>query len=196
MHLTLLALCLALITPTVAGAQVTIGGPSPKSTVIMQPDVQKELKLTKDQKKQIQDAMASMTPASMNADPTMMPDLSSINAQMDAKVTAGLSADQLARLNELWLQYNGPKVLVDANVATQLKLTDDQKTKIKAIWDQFGQEAMDGMVHARSQSAVNAIKKKRKDADVATLALLTPDQITAFTTMQGKPHKFMMPNDI
>lgn len=190
-----LTLVLCLLASGIAYAQFGFGGPGPKMTVISQPDVQKELKITKDQKKQIQEALTTMSSGSMAGNPMSMPDAGSMNAQMDAPFLAVLTPDQLSRLNELWIQYNGPKVLTDPTVAGQVKLTDDQKTKIKAIWDAFGQVAMDGMAHARSNSAVNAIKQKKKDADAATLALLTPDQVTAFTAMQGKHFKFMMPDE-
>ncbi len=172
----------------IAAAQFSLGGPSGKTQLIIMPDVQKDLNLTKDQKKQIQTTMQSMSSASA-ANMQMPTDMSQMNSQMDAPLLAILTADQLTRLQELWIQYNGPKVLQDENVQKSLQLTDDQKTKEKQIWDDYGQAIMSAM-QSRSMSAIKDIKKKRKDADAAAIALLTADQAKAFTDMQGKTHKF------
>jgi len=169
-----------------SGAQFNLGGPTGKMMLVIMPDVQKDLKMTKDQQKQVQAVMQSMNSAGNMQMPT---DMSQMNAQMDAPILAVLNADQLARLQELWIQYNGTKVLQDDTVAKGLQLTDDQKTKIKQLWDDYGQSIMDAM-QKRSQSAMNSMKKKKKETDEASLALLTPDQLKAFTDMQGKPHKF------
>ena len=169
-----------------------MGGPSAKSTVAIMPDVQKELKMTRDQKKQLQDAMMHLSPDTIQ----MTGDMSSINDATDAKALASLDADQLARLDELWIQYNGAKVLTLKSIADKLVLTADQSSKIKDIWDTYSQVLMDGMQHARSQGAVNALKKKKQEANDAALALLTPDQAKSFAAMQGKPFKFQQKNDL
>jgi len=159
--------------------------------VVMMPDVQKELKLSGDQKKQIMIAQRDL----MNGGGMSM-NMSTMNEEMDAKVLGGLNADQLSRLTELWIQYEGPLVLQDKVVAESVKLTDDQKTQIKAIWDKYQDTVLESMRNMRSNSAMNALKKTKKEADAATLALLTPDQIKAFTDMQGKAFKFQMKKEI
>jgi hypothetical protein len=160
-------------------------------TVVLMPEVQKELKLTSDQKKQIQTAVSSMS-----ADPsTMTMDMNSMNAQMDAKVLGGLSPDQLARLDQIWLQYDGPKDLQDKDVAEKLNLTDDQKTKIQAIWDEYKQIYLDAIQHIRIGSSMGGVKKKRKECDAATIALLTDDQNKAFIAMEGNSFKFHAKNE-
>ena len=178
--------CFFLLTVAqIATAQLSLGAPSGKTQLLIMPDVQRDLNLSKDQKKQIQTTMQSMNASNMQ----MPSDLSQMNSQMDAPLLAILNADQLPRLQELWIQYNGAKVLQDESVQKSLQLTDDQKTKEGQIWDDYGQAIMSAM-QSRSMSAIKDIKKKRKDADAAALALLTADQAKAFTDMQGKPHKF------
>ena len=190
-----LGLCVALIaaTASVAQAQFSFGSPGPKSEVIMLPEVQKELKVSKDQQKQIQAAMTMMPPGTGN--PTMA-DPSSMMANMDAQTLAPLSPDQVARLNELWIQYEGPRVVQDKAVSDKLQLTDDQKSKIGTIWDGYQQMAMDRMQHMHMGSTLNGVKKALKEAGDATLALLTPDQAKTFTDMQGKPFKFRTPKQM
>ena len=195
----ILSLALPILAPRMANAQM-MGAPGAKSMVAMMPDVQKELKVTKDQKKQIQDAISAMSKMGAGMDPTQMAaggvmDMTSMNNQMDARVLASLSPDQMSRLTELWVQYNGPRVLQNDDVAKQLQLTDDQKSKIKAIWDDYTNVYMDQMRHIHIGSTMNGVKKKKKECDAATLALLTDDQNKAFASMQGKPFKFMQKND-
>jgi len=153
----------------------------------MLPEVQKELRVTKYQQKQIQAGMTTMPQG--GAAPTMT-DMTSMMANMDAQTLAPLNPDQLARLNELWLQYEGPRVVQDKTVADKLQLTDDQKSKIGAIWDSYQTMAMDKMQHMHVGSTMNGVKKAMKEANEATMALLTPDQVKALTEMEGKPFKF------
>jgi len=188
----LVTLSLSIAAARTAHAQFGVGGkPGAKSMVVMMPDVQKELKLSGDQKKQIMIAQRDL----MNGGGMSM-NMSTMNEEMDAKVLGGLNADQLSRLTELWIQYEGPLVLQDKVVAESVKLTDDQKTQIKAIWDKYQDTVLESMRNMRSNSAMNALKKTKKEADAATLALLTPDQIKAFTDMQGKAFKFQMKKEI
>lgn len=158
----------------------------------MLPEVQKELKLTGDQKKQIQSAMM-MAPQGGMPDPNSM---SSMGADMDAKVLAPLTPDQLARLNELWVQYEGGRALRDKSVADKLQLTDDQKTKIASMWDAYQTTAMDQMQHLHPGSTMNGVKRLMKEDNDATFALLTPDQQKVLADMQGKPFKFKMPKQM
>jgi hypothetical protein len=184
-------LTLSVLAPRLAHAQFGFGGaPGAKSAVVTMPEVQKDLKLSGDQKKQIQAAMKDMGNGGMTGD------MASMNDNMDAKMLTGLTPDQLARLTEIWMQYEGPRVLQDKTVADNLKLTDDQRATIKDIWSQYGDSMLASMQKVRSQSGMNAIKKMKKDADAATLALLTDGQVKAFTEMQGKKIKFRMPKDI
>ena len=81
-------------------------------------------------------------------------------------------------------------------IADQLKLTDDQVTKMKAIWDGYQQAYLDKMRHMGMGSNMNSIKKLLKESNDATLALFTDDQSKAFTEMQGKPFKFKMPKQM
>lgn len=189
-----LSLCIALVaaTASVAQAQFSFGSPGPKGEVVMLPEVQKELKITKDQQKQIQAAMTTM---SQGANPNM-PDMTSMMANMDAQTLAPLNPDQVARLNDLWMQYEGPRVVQDKAVADKLQLTADQKSKIAAIWDGYQQTAMDTMQHMHAGSTMNGVKKALKEANEATLALLAPDQMKTLTEMQGKPFKFRSPKQM
>jgi hypothetical protein len=189
-----LGICLA-FSSALAGAakaQFSLGGVGAKMEIVMMPEVQKELKLTGDQKKQIQAASQSMGQGNM----TMSMDPSTMNANMDAVMLAPLTPDQLARLTELWIQYEGPRVVQDKATADKLQLTDDQRAKMKTIWDTYSQTYTNQMTHMRIGSRMGGLKKALKDSNAATLALLTDDQAKAFADMQGKKFKFSMSKDI
>jgi hypothetical protein len=157
-HLSL-GICFALFATatSLAQAQFSFGTPGPKSEVLMQPEVQKDLKVSREQMKQIQAAMQSMSQANMANMPNMnnMGDASAMVSSMDAQILAPLSPDQTVRLNELWLQYEGPRVLRDKTVSDQVKLTPDQVSKIGDIWEAYSKVAMEQMMHMRSQSQMN-----------------------------------------
>ncbi|MEA2552877.1 MAG: hypothetical protein QOJ65_1053 [Fimbriimonadaceae bacterium] len=175
-----------------ANAQFNLAGPAAKMTVLMNPDVQKELKLSGDQKKQLQkilkDATSNPT-AAMSG--TMMP--GDFMSAMDAKFLAVLDEPQTTRLTELWVQYEGPCVLKDKVVAEKVGLKDDQPSKIAEIWGAYEQEFMEGM---RSPSGSKGLKKKRKAANEATLAILTAEQAATYEAMKGKEFKFKTKKEI
>jgi hypothetical protein len=85
-------------------------------------------------------------------------------------------------------------------VATELKLTDDQKDKIKEIQTQIGEDMRTAMqslgVDPRNMSAEDRAKMnaKRNEINKAAndkiVALLTDDQKKSWKDMQGDPFKF------
>ncbi|WLD14617.1 hypothetical protein [Planctellipticum variicoloris] len=107
---------------------------------------------------------------------------------------ANLDAKQLARLEELRIQREGAGALARTEVAAKLKLTDDQKEKIKEALASaqvdlrggggggFDREAM--------QKRFEEARAKREKANADALAVLTADQKTAFDGLQGAKFEF------
>src|SRR5579864_4593463 len=128
-HLSL-GVCFALfsVATGIAQAQFSFSDPGPKTEVIMQPEVQRDLKISREQLKQLQAAMQSMSQANAANMPNMnsMSDVSAMNSNMETQMLAPQTPEQVTRLNELWLQYEGPRVLRDKTVSDQVKLTPDQ----------------------------------------------------------------------
>ena len=173
-----------------ASAQFNMAGPDAKTMVVITPEAQKELKITKDQNKQIQEVMKTAQAqgqASMSG-MSGMPYPTQVLSELDAKVLATLTADQVARLNELWVQYEGPCVLRDKTVAEKLQLTDDQKAKSEQIWSDYQRTFFEQA--QKGPTGYKGMKKVRADANEATLALLTDEQKTAYEALQGKPIKW------
>ena len=179
-----------------ASAQFNMAGPDGKMMVVITPEAQKELKITKDQNKQIQEVMkeaqaqgqTGMSGMSGMASPTQM------LSELDAKVLAILSPEQVARLNELWVQYEGPCVLRDKAIAEKLNLTDDQKAKLEQIWSDYQRTFFEQA--QKGPGGFKGLKKVRSDANEAALALLTDDQKTAYEALQGKPIKWRAKKEI
>lgn len=178
-----LALCLLAVAAN-AFAQFNMAGPDMKMMVLMQPEAQKELKLTGEQKKAITKAMKDM---SSTAAAGGMPDM----ANMDKPMLAVLTPEQATRLDELWVQYEGPCVLQKPEQADKLQLTPEQRTQVNTIWSDYGKLAMDTMMkQPASTGSVKEMKKKRAAANEATLALLTDTQKSAYAALEGKPIKW------
>lgn len=120
---------------------------------------------------------------------------------MDEEVTTILTPGQLQRLRELRVQYYGPSLLADKELAARLKLTPAQTKKVAAAVNVYDSEIgalqakapkredrekfrafMMGFRAARAQAAA------RRDA--ALLAILTPAQRASWVKMGGTAVRF------
>ncbi len=183
---------LTLVAIQAAVAQMPFLGPSTKVSVLMQPEVKKDLKITKDQDKQINQLIGDMAKQSQGMPPSMdmsaMSNAMSSFNEMDTKALAILTPEQQTRITQLWIQYDGAVVLETKELIEALKLNDDQQAKIKQIWSDYQGTFMDKM--RGGPGGYKALKGLRKTANENTLAILTPDQLKQFTDMQGKELKF------
>lgn len=174
------------------------------------PEVQKELKMTPEQtgkldakQQEVRDAMqgqgggnfAQMTPEERQARTEKTQDLN------DKAVGEILDATQVKRYQELQLQQQGPVAITRKSVATDLKLTDDQKTKLAAIQKQADADrlaAMQGldfrnMSDTDRQKFMTKLQQMQKDEGDKIVALLTDDQKAQWKTMQGTLFTFPAP---
>lgn len=178
---TVLVLAFSALSILSAAAQFGFGSVDPKWVVMMMPEAQKELKLTKDQKKQIQEATKGMQDMAKSGTAGM-----GMLSDMDAKMLAPLTPEQLTRLEELWIQYEGPSVLTLPEIAAKAKLTDEQQGKVKELWSAYAKSTMDSMMkNPGSMSGIKESRKKHSETNDATLALLTDEQKAAYTALQG-----------
>lgn len=95
-----------------------------------------------------------------------------------------LDASQLKRLKEISLQARGNGALADEEVATALKLTDDQKEAVKTIQDESGKR-MRELRDADPEERRQKFAELRKDTDEEYLAVLTDEQKAKFAEMKG-----------
>src|SRR5947209_7248015 len=110
------------------------------ANMLRTPEVQAELKLTDEQKTKVTDLLAKLREQRQSQGQ----DFQSLSqeerqklqatrrAEEDKQLADVLNADQMKRYHQLVLQQQGMTAVLDKTVADQLKLTDDQKTKIQA----------------------------------------------------------------
>ena len=108
------------------------------------------------------------------------------------RVTKVLTAKQLARLNEINLQVVGINALTFDEVAQRLKLTPEQRAKLKQLGDQSRRQMTHLHETNRSRSGSAAQKEYKQKVDAATAerkeqftAVLTDDQRMKFEQLQG-----------
>jgi hypothetical protein len=174
--------------------------------------VQKELKIEKDQATKVAEAVKKVNDKHADA-LTKLRDLEAeerrtksrelnqtISTETLAAVTEVLNPDQVKRLKQIELQRAGADAYVRSEVQTALKLTAEQKDKVKAIVDESNkqmQELRGGRGQGgqgnrggfgANQEKITALRKETADKFVA---VLTDDQKKEWKTLTGA--EFTMP---
>jgi Spy/CpxP family protein refolding chaperone len=164
--------------------------------------VQKELKMTDDQTKKVTDAFKEVQDKhrdefaglqDLQGDERrekMQEIMKKVNEEQTKVISEVLSADQVKRLNQIELQNSGPRAFTQEKVQKDLKLTDDQKDKIKTIADDLNQE-MQGLRGGGGdfQENMKKMASMRKEAVEKITAVLTDDQKKAWKELTGEPYE-------
>jgi serine/threonine protein kinase len=112
----------------------------------------------------------------------------------DRAMRAALTPAQLQRLEQLTLQFRGPMVFDEPDVAAKLRLTETQRQTIRQIF--LGSFAPDW--HSRSGQPKDGFQPaSMKGVMEKILAVLTPEQLAQWQKLTGPPFKgvseFMYP---
>ena len=177
------------------------------------PEVQKELNLSDDQKKDV-DALLGDVREKMRASfgQVNFQDLQSLSAEerekrigemrkkaeeagkgVDEKAGKILDAKQVERLHQLQLQREGAMALTRPDVIKKLDLSEEQQAKIKKIQEDARPKGMVFDPNQSSEDRQTAMKKMREQFEKAQkdcLAVLSDDQMLDWTKMCGKTFKF------
>jgi hypothetical protein len=156
---------------------------------IQRPDIKKELKLSKDQQKEIsaiekelqKDAKAGSAAGTQDFAAGM-----AVFGKFDEagkKIVALLDETQQKRFFEIRVQMKGPPGITDPEIAKLLEITEEQTAKIKETRSRYLRSVMTG------SKGIKAMEKARDAHDVELLALLTETQRTKLKEMEGKPFK-------
>jgi len=167
--------------------------------LVMIKPVQEELKLTADQTKEVtkiaEDAMeagrgsfGNLRDASPEDRRAAMEKFQKQAAETDKKIAAALKPEQATRLKELSIQRRGVGALMDPEVATTLKLSDDQKTKLGEAL-RFGGPGGGGGQNASPEDRAKA----REEREAKAKGILSAEQNEQFTKLQGKKFDFPAP---
>ncbi len=187
--------------------------PSLQNVFMLRGDaVQKELKVTDEQKKTLSELAAQLQSEAMEIISGLqdlspeeqkehMPELMKMVAEkgkdIQQKVDKVLDQTQLARLKELSLQSRGAAALEDEEVIAALKISDEQKTKLVAIRDEGGkkmEEAMQALRGGGGGGDAGEIRQKlmamRKELGDKAIEVLSPEQREQFEKMKGAKFTF------
>lgn len=184
-----------------AQAQAPFGIFGGRMFMLRRPEVQTELKLTDDQKKQLMEAAEKLRASGQdlreklqNASQEERMKILADRTAEETKVLSGiLNKDQQGRLRQIVLQQQGLMAAGQPDVADEIKLTDDQKAKVREILAQHRQS-----VQGLFQGGVNADAREKfvalaKETNGKIEAVLTADQKTRWKEMQGPEFKFQAP---
>jgi hypothetical protein len=164
-----------------------MGGPM---MLLNQPSVQKELKITDDQKQQIHE---SATKLRQSAGELQSLDQSERQQKMQEMAREGeriaariLHRDQIKRLKEITLQVQGARAFSNPDLVKALDLTDEQKEKIMAAEGGRGQrpQAAPGGDPQEMQKRMEEMRKANLEK---VMNVLTPEQKAKYKEMTGQP---------
>jgi Spy/CpxP family protein refolding chaperone len=179
------------------------GGPT---QLLTNKSVQEELKITEDQVKKIEEA--SKTVADLGRQrgelfrdrnlsredrekktTELNEKIAKANEELTKNLGTILKPEQTKRLSQIQLQQSirqrGPAALTEEKIQVALKLTDDQKEKIKVIGEEYSTEsrALRGFDQETRQKRAALAQEKLESAT----KVLTAEQRKAFKEMQGEP---------
>jgi Spy/CpxP family protein refolding chaperone len=191
------------------GFQGTGRGTGGFGALLQNEGVQKELKLEKEQADKVKaavdkvqadhrDDFAKLRDLPADEQRTKRNELTrTVSAETLRAIEGLLNADQLKRLKQIELQQAGANAFSRDDVQTALKLTDEQKTKVKEIADKFSREMRElmgaggrptgrppagGRPNNPNQEKVTALRKQTND-DIQSV--LTEDQKKAWKELTG-----------
>ena len=161
-----------------------------------QESVQKELKLTDEQKTKVDElrtkSREKMQEIFQGDEGERQTKMQALNEENRKAVAAILSPEQGKRLKEIAYQQRGPAAsFADPEVVKALSLTEEQQEKVKTI-NQETQAAMRELFtpgQAPDDDTRNKMNDLRKKSGEKMLALLTPEQKTKWTELQGEAFK-------
>ncbi len=174
------------------------------ANILAMPEVQSELKLSDEQKTKVTDMVTKLRQARQGGGQ----DFRSLSPEERAKMQADrraeeekqvggiLNADQQKRYHQLTLQRQGLSAVLDKPVADELKLTDEQRTKIEAARTEQMTE-MRSLFQGGAGGDRTAMREKmmamQKQMDEKIAAILTDDQKKQWKEMLGASFTFPAP---
>jgi hypothetical protein len=175
-------------------------------------EVQKELKMTPEQigkldakQQEVRQALQEAFPGGGNPQDLSAEDRQKRVAKQQELQTKAvneiLDTTQQKRYRQLELQQQGLIALTRKDVASELKLTEEQVTKLRKIQSDMGEETRAARQGVNVQQLSDEERQKltaktdeiRKAAGEKAVAVLTDEQKKQWKEMQGEPFKFPPP---
>jgi hypothetical protein len=114
-----------------------------------------------------------------------------MNAELLKGLRGILQPEQVKRFEQIQLQQSGPNAFLTPRVQEALKLTDDQKSKIRELNDELGQSMRDLAQDFQSdrEGAMKKVIALRKQAAEKAVGLLTDEQKRSWKELTGEPYE-------
>jgi Spy/CpxP family protein refolding chaperone len=164
--------------------------------------VQEELKLDDKQKEKIKEFAAKQREAQQGLRDLDQDErrakMAEMNKHAEAFAKEVLTADQNKRMKQIVIQSAGLRAFSMEDVAKELKLTDDQKEKIKTLNDDLQKDVRELFQGGGDpQENMQKVQSLNKEFMTKAAGVLTDEQKKHWTEMTGKPFTVRMqrPND-
>lgn len=170
-------------------SQGALVGAYGRTILTSMPDVQKELKLSRDQNKKIQDAIKQIEEKIRAGEVNF--DFANPLSGVDEQLPTILDETQQKRLEELYLQANAGFALADKMVAAWLELSDEQRKTVQTRQQSASRELMGKAMNPGSGPPdMKAIQSRKKELAEGMLDVLSEVQRKKFQEGKGKAFKF------
>jgi hypothetical protein len=120
----------------------------------------------------------------------IMPVIEKLNTKYDEEVVKLFSGDQVTRLKQLFVQYNGALAISNPTISKDLLITDEQKTKIKDVQTENGKKMRELFANGPPEDGQKAFEKLQDELKAALDKVLNDDQRTKFKAMAGAKFEF------
>lgn len=177
------------------------GGLGGGAALLSNKGVQEELKATDEQAEKL-NAFARETMERQRGEFQKLRDLSDDERRekmqeliqtRDAELQKGLSSilkpEQVKRFRQIELQQAGSNALMMPRVQDALKLTDEQKSKLREVNEELGESMRDAFQGFQSdrQGTMKKLADLRKQATEKAANVLTAEQKSSWKEMTGEP---------
>lgn len=187
-----LVLCMVLGMVSVAQAQrQRPGGFGGGAFLLQNEGVQKELNISDDQKTKLREALEKVRADNKDIidkgrDMTRE-DREKLAKASNEAIGKVLDEKQQKRFKEIQLQSQGAAAFQNPQVQSKLKLTDDQKDKIKKINEESREKMRDLFQGGFNEETQKKMAELRKETMDKATGVLTADQKKTWKEMTGKP---------
>jgi Spy/CpxP family protein refolding chaperone len=162
--------------------------------LLTQKSVQEDLKLSEDQIKKVKElsdkqreAFQGLRDLSQEERRTKMQELAKANEKAVGEI---LDAKQQKRIKQISLQQQGGRALANPEVAKELNLTEEQKTKVQTIVTESRPARGQGGQRAPlDEEARKKLQEARKATNEKLMNVLTSEQKAKWKEMTGEPIK-------
>jgi hypothetical protein len=196
------------------GPGLMFQGPFALQRLLRSKDVQKELELVEEQKKELRALYQEM-----RGGPGERPNLRDLSdkerrerikemrkehqqrmAKMEEKIKAILLPHQLQRLNQIRLQVAGDAALMEPEVQKELGITKEQKEKMKALhkdglakfreaWEDL-QDLLPEQRREQRDEIRSKMEKLQKELSEKLMGVLTSEQKEKYEALKGEKFEF------